>query len=265
MTAEAVLALVGDTQGLLDLEEFRIGLLDALQRAIPADFVSLNDIGPAPDDLHVIVRPSLGEDAIALFGRLAHQNPLIERYRQTGDGRAYRFSDVVTQDELHATELYREFYGPLGVEHQIAFTLPAAPERLLGVALTRSDHDFSDAERDLIDRARPFLIQGYRNAIAYTELASDGGRPGMTPTPAAIEALVARGLTTREAEVIRWALAGHASAEVATTLGISLRTVQKHLERAYRKLGVRTRADAASVVAAADAAGGSSQAPPATA
>ena len=170
--ADGVLELVADTQGLLELDEFRVGLLDALQRVLPSEFVSLNDIGPAPEDLDVIVRPSLSEELVRLFGSLAHENPLIERYRQTGDGRAYRFSDVVSQDELRATAIYTELYGPLGVEHQIAFTLPAAPERLLGVALCRNERDYTDAERDLIDRARPFLIQGYRNAIAYTELVS---------------------------------------------------------------------------------------------
>lgn len=246
--ADGVLELVADTQGLLELHEFRVGLLDALQRVLPSEFVSLNAIGPAPEDLDVIVRPALSEDLVRVFGSLAHQNPLIERYRLTGDGRAHRFSDVVSQDELRATAIYTELYGPLGVEHQIAFTLPAAPERLLGVALCRNERDYTDAERDLIDRARPFLIQGYRNAIAYTELVSAGPRPPGKPSPADIDALVARGLTVREAEVTWWVLAGQASGDIAATLGISPRTVQKHIERAYRKLGVNSRADAAAVV-----------------
>jgi hypothetical protein len=72
-----------------------------------------------------------------------------------------RLSDVASRDEFRALEIYRELYGPLGLEHQIAFTLPQGPPRLLGVALSRRDRDFSDAERDLLGRARPFLIQGY--------------------------------------------------------------------------------------------------------
>ena len=146
---------------------------------LPSEFVSLNDIGPAPEDLDVIVRPTLSDELVRVFGSLAHENPLIERYRLTGDGRAYRFSDVVSQDELRATAIYTELYGPLGVEHQIAFTLPAAPERLLGVALCRNERDYTDAERDLIDRARPFLVQGYRtraDAAAVISAATLAGR-----------------------------------------------------------------------------------------
>jgi hypothetical protein len=34
------------------------------------------------------------------------------------------------------------FYRSIGVEYQIAFTLPAAAGRLLGVALSRSERDY---------------------------------------------------------------------------------------------------------------------------
>ena len=105
--ADGVLELVADTQGLLALDEFRVGLLAALQRVVPSEFVSLNDVGPAPEDFRVIVRRSLGEELVRLLGSLAHENPLIERCRQTGDGRACRFSDVVSRDELRATAVYR--------------------------------------------------------------------------------------------------------------------------------------------------------------
>lgn len=47
------------------------------------------------------------------------------------------------------------------------------------------------------------------------------------------------------------ALAETQPVSVATELGLSPRTVQKHLEHAYPKLGVRTRSEAAQVVWAA--------------
>jgi DNA-binding CsgD family transcriptional regulator len=63
--------------------------------------------------------------------------------------------------------------------------------------------------------------------------------------PAAFEAF---GLTRREAEVMSWVAAGKTSAETATILGGRPRTVEKHLERIYRKLGVENRTAAAGVV-----------------
>jgi hypothetical protein len=38
--------LIGDVQGLLDLDELADGLLATLQRNFASDFVSINDIGP---------------------------------------------------------------------------------------------------------------------------------------------------------------------------------------------------------------------------
>lgn len=62
------------------------------------------------------------------------------------------------------------------------------------------------------------------------------------------EALIARGLTAREAEVVCVISEGHSNATTAERLGLSLRTVEKHLEHAYTKLGVRNRAAAMHLV-----------------
>jgi DNA-binding CsgD family transcriptional regulator len=57
--------------------------------------------------------------------------------------------------------------------------------------------------------------------------------------------LEAHGLTTREAEVLRWVARGKTNADIAAILGARPRTVAKHLERVFRKLGVETRTAAA--------------------
>lgn len=52
------------------------------------------------------------------------------------------------------------------------------------------------------------------------------------------------GLTRREAEVLLWVSYGKTNRTVSEILGISPRTVNKHLEQVFRKLGVETRAAA---------------------
>jgi DNA-binding CsgD family transcriptional regulator len=51
----------------------------------------------------------------------------------------------------------------------------------------------------------------------------------------------ARSLTPRERDVLDWVAAGKTNREVAEILGTSPRTVQKHLEHVFTKLGVETR------------------------
>lgn len=48
-------------------------------------------------------------------------------------------------------------------------------------------------------------------------------------------------LTPRERDVMGWLAYGKTDAEIAALLAISPRTVQKHLEHVYVKLGVETR------------------------
>lgn len=63
--------------------------------------------------------------------------------------------------------------------------------------------------------------------------------------PAGLEpSLVTFGLTAREAEVVQLVALVASNRGIAERLGISERTVQKHLEHAFRKLDVTTRADA---------------------
>lgn len=54
-------------------------------------------------------------------------------------------------------------------------------------------------------------------------------------------------LTSREAEVLFWVIKGKTSRDIGEILGTSPRTVDKHLERVFVKLGVETRTAAASV------------------
>lgn len=56
--------------------------------------------------------------------------------------------------------------------------------------------------------------------------------------------LMSLGLTPREAEVLHWVIEGKTNPQISLILGISPRTVQKHLERVFQKLNVETRTSA---------------------
>lgn len=56
-------------------------------------------------------------------------------------------------------------------------------------------------------------------------------------------------LTKRESEVLYWTVKGKTNKDVGEILGTSPRTINKHLEHVFQKLGVETRTAAASLVA----------------
>lgn len=67
-------------------------------------------------------------------------------------------------------------------------------------------------------------------------------------TPNTTPDLTHLGLSPRETEILRWVVHGKTSPEIGVILGISPRTVHKHLERIYKKLGVENRHAAMRVV-----------------
>jgi DNA-binding response OmpR family regulator len=76
-------------------------------------------------------------------------------------------------------------------------------------------------------------------------LAKDSG----TGTPAEFSSQL--GLTTREGEVLSWLSKGKTNRDIAQILGLSPRTVDKHLEQIYAKLGVENRTAAAAIATSA--------------
>lgn len=70
------------------------------------------------------------------------------------------------------------------------------------------------------------------------------------PQSFSAELLTLLGLTLREAEVLFWVAKDKSNREIALILGCSDKTVQKHLEHIYGKLGVQSRA--AAIVCALD-------------
>ena len=77
----------------------------------------------------------------------------------------------------------------------------------------------------LLDLVREPLAALYRNLLIRKK---DRGFAALPVTP-------------REREVLSWLAAGKTDRDIGEILGMSPRTVQKHLQHIYQKLGVETR------------------------
>ena len=96
----------------------------------------------------------------------------------------------------------------------------------------------------------PLVVPGPHHCLTVRALPELGGDAAWLllvrgeSRPAAEGAEVAR-LTPREREVLEWVAAGKSDRQIAMIVGASTRTVQKHLEHIYVKLGVENRTAAA--------------------
>ncbi|AVT75375.1 DNA-binding response regulator [Rhodopseudomonas palustris] len=85
----------------------------------------------------------------------------------------------------------------------------------------------------------------YMGKLGPNEFLLRLGRDTATEAPAQFSAEF--GLTSRESEVLAWLSKGKTNRDIAQILGLSPRTVDKHLEQIYAKLGVENRTAAAAI------------------
>jgi DNA-binding CsgD family transcriptional regulator len=113
----------------------------------------------------------------------------------------------------------------------------------------RDDPDYSERDRAVLESLRPHLRA--REARAAMRQALAGAPLAATRRSSAAEPQ----LTAREREIVSLVAEGKTNAEIAAELWVTPATVKKHLENIYVKLGVGSRAAAASRIHPATAAG----------
>jgi DNA-binding CsgD family transcriptional regulator len=109
------------------------------------------------------------------------QHPLTRNMPRTLDG-AYKISDFATQTEFHHLEgLYQQFLRVMDCEDQMAIFLSDIKIQnwnellhfdieLFGFALNRSQRNFTERDRLILNLLRPHLFQAYSNAQHYHQL-----------------------------------------------------------------------------------------------
>lgn len=122
----------------------------------------------------------------------------------------------------------------------------------------RLGHDYVGTEHLLIGLVREddgaaahvLAALGVDVARARTEtlrVLNPGVPPGSPPATAEQHAQFIHDLTPREVEVVRLLATGVSNSAIAAELVLSIRTVERHIENIYSKLGVRGRAARAAV------------------
>lgn len=163
---------------------------------------------------------------LQVFDRHFHEHPLVRAHGRRPGAATKRISDLVPTDVFQKTPLYNEYYRAIGIRHAMALPIYVDQRLLVSFVFNRAGSGFGDRELELAETLRPHLAHLYRLS---------GNVPRLAGAP----------LTAREREVLEWVAAGKTNRDIAAIVGASPRTVEKHLERIYEKLGVETRTAAA--------------------
>ena len=141
-----------------------------------------------------------------------------------------------------AQKLLSDSLGPAGSDGMV---LPAALQQWLEQA--QQGRAGSKAPMAAAFPDHPELRLHYMGNAGPGEFLLRLAKDASGLLPAAFTAEL--GLTTREGEVLSWLAKGKTNRDIAQILGLSPRTVDKHLEQIYAKLGVENRTAAAAIAA----------------
>lgn len=209
-------------------------------RAAAGDFDGAADLFLLSADTHAssgFLLPSFG--SLVEGARAGHASSLLARIEDVAVGMdgayveiALRFARALAKGE--------DGDDPAQVAEELQAIGDAATRADLTVMAAEAYHQSSRRYREAgLDRA----------ATACARLRDDRiAACGVTRLPFVPDEPTER-LSVREAEVARLAAAGRSNREIAELLVVSVRTVETHLLRIYRKLGVRGRAELAAAVA----------------
>ena len=241
---EKALQLVGDLAETEHPADFGKRALPGLAQLISCDHLTYNEIGSALGQMRYWVWPAdmLPPVGLDVFAAHVHEHPLVNYYRSTGDGQPVMISDFLGRERFHRLGLYTDFFRHFPVEHQLAVTLPSPAPQVIGIALNRSSGEFTDADRDLLAVLRGPLITALERVTARDQ-ARRALSAGADSKLAAADSALAD-LTERELRVLQLVALGRTNSAIAHLLDISPRTVAKHLQHIYGKLGVSSRAAA---------------------
>ncbi|MBW4583319.1 MAG: helix-turn-helix transcriptional regulator [Tildeniella nuda ZEHNDER 1965/U140] len=170
-----------------NLDTFGVDALSILNQLVPSDIPTFHVTyvrTRQTSDTHLPGFPGFTPEMKRV--RLQHfdEHPVIHHMPQTLNG-VYKVSDFVSQKKLHCLEgFYQQFLRLVNIEDQMVFFLPNANSgnwcnlaqtdaTLVGFALHRTQRNFMERDRLILDLLRPHLFQAYSNAQHYQRLQQD--------------------------------------------------------------------------------------------
>jgi DNA-binding CsgD family transcriptional regulator len=219
-------------------DQFAPTVLPALAEIVACDLITYAEIGNTTGVGYYREWPggATAETTGGIVPHFPHTRPNVNRDRNQPDARPVMMGDFVAAARIHRLGRYGEFFARIPVEHQVSFTLVDAGPSMVGIALNRSRGPFDEQDRTVLavlrgplSRALGALRHRDRNRCIASERA--GTDPG-------------NDLSAQEMIVLRLVSDGLTNQAISDRLGVSPRTVAKHLEHIYRKLEVNNRAAA---------------------
>jgi DNA-binding CsgD family transcriptional regulator len=236
----AALGFVNDVASALNDEDgFVRSAAPGLKRLVASELTTLSicHLVSGRRTVHGDAAGSIGPAERECFDHHFREHPLVQVHGERLHPHVHRINDSMPLSAFRRTPLYADYYQRIGIDHVLALPVHQSNGWLVSWVLNRRGRDFSDREAALLDQVRAPLARLFEQ----TGWSSRAAAARRDPEPGAPALLALLPLTPREREVLQWVAAGKTDRDVAAIVGSSVRTVHKHLQHIYAKLGVETR------------------------
>ncbi|ROR65689.1 helix-turn-helix transcriptional regulator [Agrococcus jenensis] len=210
-------------------------LLALVAQQVGTDAVTLSSVDLADGSSNVLTHGAAPLDVSegAAWRRLLGTHPYAT-HLATANRPRRRLTEVVDVRELRRSEVFQVCLEPRGLTYQAALVVERAGSRMTLLSMWRTDDDFSDDDVDAVGLLATALGASLRARESLRSLEAIAGT-GRGPV----------GLTRRQTQVVELVSAGMTNDQVARRLGLSSRTVRKHLALLFDRTGARSRTELA--------------------
>lgn len=226
--------------------DFPVHFFSVLAALVPDVVLSLDDLDLRTRKVVSCVNRTIPNEAdyrATIAINLPRDHPGMAYLQAGGKERFWRLTDFISQRQFRQTGLYADQFKPLDIAYQLSVMLDV-PDHIVGVSVNRKT-DFTEKEITLIRQITPHAARAYANAQLFGELSAKAAHV----IAASSEGKAPPDLTPREMEVLHWLAEGKRNIEIGLILGISPRTIGKHVENILAKLDVETRTAAVALAA----------------
>jgi len=237
------LRLSYELDGITARSEFLRAAAESVRILLPADSLGWLAVHTRSGEAEAYgIGDGARPEVISALARVAGSHPMLQSYRDCPwDLRPRRMSDLIAPRAWRSHPAYAEALTLLGDQHRYQATINVTPFRdgsWSGWSFLRAGRDFTDDEMETATRLQPVLM-ALDHATARAFARAD---PGLEPpAPRGAEAADRAGLTLRESHVLKLLATGLTADAIGRVCRISPRTVRKHLQNIYAKLGCHDR------------------------
>lgn len=251
--ATAAWELAGVAAECRTITDIQDHLLRALAVVVGADLALYHQVDLGGTFQEYVVPSAEPSDLIAAirhYPPVSHDSPLVQHYTATGAPGVVSVRQMLSRRAWHENAVYRESFHLLDIQDHLAAMIGLRDGVAHGVTLTRSGHHpFTSDDCLLLEvlgrHLRAALRRGLESSKPYDVIRTIP-TPVLTRRsgPAFSPAARTSALTPREQEVLALIADGLDTRQLARRLDIAPRTVEKHLEHAFVKLGAQNRLEA---------------------